>query len=264
MNILLRELKANRRSLLIWCASMAVGVLAGMAKYTAFSAGDASAELLDAFPETMRSLLGFGSFDVTEMAGFFAFLFLYIAVAAGLHAAILGSGIVAKEESDKTSEFLNTRPVSRAAVLIAKLSAAFLNLLILNAVTLVSSVAMVGKYNKGESVTAEIVLFFVSLLFVQTIFVTLGALIAAALKKTKSAVSLTVGAALLALIVTEITNLYGKLDFLKILTPFSYFSYERLVAGDGLSPVIAALSLLLIAVFTAMTYRFYKKRNFNV
>ncbi len=263
MNMVWRELKANRRSLIIWCASMAVGVLAGMAKYTAFSAGDASTEMLNALPKTIRALFGMGSLNVTTMAGFFAFLFLYIAVALGIHAAILGSGIIAKEERDKTSEFLMVRPVSRTAVITAKLFAAFLNIVILNTVTLLSSVVMVSKYNKGESITREILLFFVSLFFIQAIFMTLGAFIGAALKNVKSAVSLTVGVLLAAFTVTEITNIAEDLSFLKILSPFSFFSYERIVAGDGLSAIVAVLSLLIIAVLAALTYRFYNKRDFS-
>ena len=43
-----------------------------------------------------------------------------------------------------------------------------------------------------------------------------------------------------------------------------YFSYNRMIAGDGLNPGIAALSIFLVAVFTVFTYFFYKKRDLTV
>ena len=73
MNIFLRELKANRKALIIWSVCMVLFVLSGMSKYTAYSAGGASADLFAKMPFSLKALLGIGSFDVSTMPGFFAF-----------------------------------------------------------------------------------------------------------------------------------------------------------------------------------------------
>jgi ABC-2 type transport system permease protein len=153
MDIFIRELRANRKALIIWCASMVVGILAGMAKYTAYSSGGASSQAIKDLPQSMKALMGMGSLDVTTMSGFFALLFIYILVAAAIHAALLGSGIIAKEERDKTVEFLIVKPVSRSAVVTFKFMAALVNIVILNIVTLVSSLALVSAYNKENDIS---------------------------------------------------------------------------------------------------------------
>lgn len=264
MNIFTRELKANRKSLIIWCACMAVGVLSGMAKYTAYSGSGASPQVFDKLPQSMRALLGMGSLDVSTMPGFFGFLFFYIAVAVAFHAALLGSGILAKEERDKTTEFLYVKPVPRAAVISAKFLAALMNILILNLVTLVCSIGMVNVYNKGKDITGEIVLFFVSLLIIQLIFLSLGAMVSAVLKNPKSAGSISSGIVLMAFLIDEITNINSHLNALNLLSPFKYFSSSRIIAGNGFDAVIVLLSVLLAAVFTVLTYFFYRKRDLNV
>lgn len=264
MNIFIRELKANRKALIIWCVCMALGVLSGMAKYTAYSSSEASSQALKDLPQSMKALLGMGSFDVTTMSGFFAFLFLYIAVAAALHAALLGSGIIAKEERDKTTEFLIAKPVSRITVVTSKLLAALVNIVILNLVTLIASVSMVSAYNKGKDITGEVAVFLLSMFMIQLIFLSLGALISAIMRNPKGAGAVAAGVALVAYVITEITNLNDSLSILNVLSPFKYFSAGRIIDGNGLNPVIVLGSLLLAAAFSASTYFFYRRRDLNV
>lgn len=264
MNIFLREMKANRKALIIWCACMILGGLSGMTKYTVYSSGGASSQALKELPQSMKALFGMGTLDVTTMSGFFAFLFLYIVVAAAIHAALLGSGIVAKEERDKTTEFLMAKPVSRYAVITSKLLASLINILILNLVTFASSILMVAVYNKGKDISDEVALFFLSMFIIQLIFLSLGALISAILKNAKSAGSLASGAVLVAYVITEITNINDNLNILNVFSPFKYFSITRIVSGNGLNPGIVILSLLLVAAFSVSTYFFYAKRDLNV
>lgn len=264
MNIFIRELKANRKALIIWCACMALGVLSGMAKYTAYSAGGESSQALKDLPQSMKALLGMGSFDVTTMSGFFALLFFYIAVAAAIHAALLGSGIIAKEERDKTTEFLIVKPVSRTTVVTSKLLAALVNIVILNIVTLISSVSIVPAYNKGKDITSEVVVFLLSMFIIQLIFLSLGALISAFMKNPKGAGAVAAGVAVGAYVITEITNLNENLSALNVLSPFKYFSASRIIDGNGLNPAIVLGSLLLIAAFFVFAYFFYQRRDLKV
>jgi len=264
LNIFLRELRANRKALIIWSACMFLLVLSGMAKYAAYSSGGQSAAIFNDMPYSVKALLGMGSFDLTTMSGYFAMLFLYIELAVAIHAALLGAGIIAKEERDKTSEFLMIKPVSRNAVITAKLLAAFVNVAIVNIVTLIASVSMVSAYNKGNDITGEIILFMLSMFIVQLIFLSLGAASAAFMKKPKSAGSAAIGLLVMALIFAKITDLTDRLNFLNIFSPFKYFSYANIVNGKGLEVTIVILSLLLVAVLSFSAYFFYPKRDLMV
>lgn len=264
MNIFLRELRASRKALIIWSVCMFLGVLSGMSKYTTYSSGGAASQALTELPHSMRALFGMGSFNVSTMSGFFAFLFSYIVLAAAIHAALLGSGIIAKEERDKTSEFLMVKPVSRTAVITSKLLAALVNIVVINVVTLLSSFFLVAAYNKGKDISGEIAVFLLTMFIVQLIFLSLGALLSAFMKNPKASGATATSILLGSYVISKITDLANHLDFLNILSPFKYFSYTDIVSGDGISLVVVILTLLLIAAFSVSTYFFYQKRDLNV
>ncbi|MDD9150338.1 ABC transporter permease subunit [Sporolactobacillus sp. CQH2019] len=264
MNIFLRELKANRKALIIWSICMVLGVLSGMSKYTAYSSNGQNNALFNSMPYSLKALIGIGSFDVTKMSGYFAMLFLYIELTVAIHAILLGAGIIAKEERDKTTEFLIVKPLSRTSIVTAKLFAALVNIFVLNIVTLVSSVFMVAAYNKGADISGEIVRFMVSMFIVQLIFLSLGAALAAFIRNPKASGSLSAAVLLVSFVVSKITDLTDRLNFLNLLSPFKYFSYKDLAAGSGLGIGIIIPSLLLVAVFSALTYFFYRKRDLSV
>jgi ABC-2 type transport system permease protein len=239
-------------------------VASGMGKYTAYSSGGASSEVFNQLPDSLKALLGMGSLDVTVMSGFFAFLFLYIELTAAIHAVLLGSSIIAKEERDKTAEFLMVKPVSRTAIMTSKLLAALVNIIILNLVSLFSSIIMVDAYNKGEAITGEIVLFLFSMLIIQLLFLSLGALLAAFIRSSKASGALATGILFGSFVISKITDLADDLRFLNVLSPFKYFDYSRIADGHGLSLAIALFSLLVTALFSAFTYFFYRKREFGI
>jgi len=264
MNIFLRELRANRKALIIWSVCMFLLIASGMAKYTAYAAGGESNAVFNDLPYSLKALLGFGSLDVTTMSGYFAMMFLYIELAVAIHAIQLGADIIAKEERDKTTEFLMIKPVFRTSVITFKLIAALLNIIVLNIVSLVSSLAMVAAYNKGADISSEIVMFILGMFIVQLIFLSLGAALAEFMRNPKSSGSLATGILLVAFVVSKITDMTDRLNFLNLLSPFKYFNIYNLVAGNGLNLGIVILSLVLVAIFSVLTYTFYQKRDLNV
>ena len=264
MNIFLRELRFNRRALIIWCVCMAAGVAAGMSKYTAYSGSSAGLDVFKQMPYSVRALLGIGDLDVTKMPGYFAFLLLYLELAAAAHAVLLGSGIVSKEERDKTAEFLIPKPVSRLGLMGAKLLAALFNVVCVNLVTLVSSLAFVSKYNKGADISGEILNGMAALLIVQLIFLALGFFVAAFIRDARAAGAVS-GAVLVAtFVVAELTSVTDRLNFLNILSPFKYFSATRLASGSGPEPLNTVLSLALCAALSAAALARYRTRDLQV
>jgi len=134
----------------------------------------------------------------------------------------------------------------------------------LNIVLLVSSIVMVSAYNKGEDISSEIVMFNLSMLIVQLIFLSLGAALAAFIKKPKAAGSLSTGILLVAFVISKITDLTDSMNYLNLFSPFKYFSYTNIVEGNGLNVIITILSLVLVAIFIVLVYLFYQKRDINV
>lgn len=265
MNIFIRELKANRKSLIIWCIGVVFMVGSGMGKYAGLSAsGQSVNDLWAQMPKSLQVILGIGIFDLSTAIGYYGVLFLYLVVMATIHAVMLGSNIVAKEERDKTAEFLFVKPASRNRIITSKLLASIVNILIFNIVTLVSSIIMVEKYSKGEAVRAEILILMVGMFILQLIFLFIGTAVAALSKNPKAATSLSTGLLLITFILSVAIDMNSKIENLKYLTPFKYYEAKNLMFGGGFDVIFVILSVLIITALFTATYVFYKKRDLHV
>lgn len=258
-------MKANRKSLIIWCIGVVFMVASGMAKYSSLEGtGQSMNALMADMPKSLQAIMGTGSLDLSTPIGYFGVLFFYLAVMAAIHAAMLGSNILAKEERDKTVEFLLVKPISRTKMITSKLLAALVNILIFNLVTFASSAGMVQKYAEGEDIMGDIILLMVGMFILQLIFLVIGTAIAAVLKNAKKATSLATGILLLLFILSVAVDLNEKLEGLKFLTPFKYYDAKLVLEEGGFEPLYLVLSFLLLAVLTIVTFVFYRKKDMNL
>lgn len=265
MNIFIREMKAHRKSLILWCIGMLFMIVSGMSKYSYYvESGQSITELISNIPKTLRAILGFGDFDVTKASGFYGMLFLYLLVMATIHSSMLGANMISKEERDKTTEFLMVKPVSRTRIITSKLLAALANVLILNIVTLVLSIVIVGKYSGGEAVTGDIQILMVGMFILQMLFLFIGTGIASISKNPKIAASIATTVLLVAFILSIVVDMNSKLEGLKYITPFKYFEAQNVMYGGGLDPVFVILSFVLIIALVGVTYISYTKRDLKV
>ena len=264
MNIFIREMKAHGKGLIFWIIGMLFMIVASMGKYVATSNSGGLNEIMAKMPKSMQAIMGTGTFDLTKISGYYGILFLYIILIATVHGAMIGAGIISKEERDKTAEFLLVKPVSRNKIITAKLLAALVNILILNIVTLIISLITVKKYGNGEEVTPDIVILMIGMLVLQIIFMVIGTAIAAAFKNPKIATSMSTVILLITFLVSIMIDISSKIDWLKYLTPFKYFEAKNLMYGGGFDLIFVLLSMVMIGGLTTVTYIFYNKRDLNI
>lgn len=263
MNIFIREMKAHKKGLILWIIGMLFMIVASMGKYVATSNTGGLNAIMDKMPKSMQAIMGTGTFDLAKVSGYYGILFIYIILIATVHGGMIGADIISKEERDKTSEFLLVKPVSRKNIITSKLLAALVNIIILNILTLIVSLITVNKYGNGEEVTKDIIILMIGMLILQVIFMVIGTSIAAILKNSKKATSITTGILLTTFLMSLIIDITSKFQWLKYITPFKYFEAKNLMYGGGFNLVFLILSLLIIGALTTVTYIFYNKRDLN-
>lgn len=263
MNIFKREMKANRKSLIIWSVGVMFMVLSGMGKYSSLEGtGQSMNALMADMPKSLQAIMGTGSLDISKPIGYYGVLFLYLAVMAAIHAAMIGANIIAKEERDKTIEFLLVKPLSRSRMMTSKLLAALVQVIIINLVTFATSAGMLKKY--GDDTTGDITMLMIGMFILQLIFLAAGAAIASIYKKSKKAASLATGILLFTFILSIAIDLNAKLDVLKYFTPFKYFDAKVILLEGGLDGIYLGLSASIILILISAAYAFYRKRDMNV
>ena len=113
MNIFVRELKANLKSLLIWGGIVILFVSIGIAKFSAYEGNPEMLAILDQMPPALLEAFNFDAFNLTTITGFLGVMFIYFALLLSISAAMWGSDIISKEERDRTVEFSLTLPIPR-------------------------------------------------------------------------------------------------------------------------------------------------------
>ncbi|MCM3567101.1 ABC transporter permease subunit [Neobacillus mesonae] len=265
MNLFFREMKAARKSLILWCIGSFLMAASGMAKFEGLdSTGESLQQLVSTMPRSLQAVMGTGSLDLSTAVGYYGILFTYLLLMAAIHSLMLGAGIIAKEERGKTAEFLLSKPISRSRIMTAKLAAALVNVLIFNLVTFVFSVISVAKFAKTEDSISDLSLLMTGMFLVQLMFLAAGSGIAASGKKPKRAVSMGTALLLAAYILSIAIDLSQKLEFLQYLTPFKYFEAKRVLIDGGLDPVFILLSIGIVFILTIVAYISFNKRDIQV
>jgi ABC-2 type transport system permease protein len=264
MNIFLRELKANLKSLLIWSAIIALLIFMAGAKYSGFAGDPEMIKMLDTLPKAMLDAFSMTGFNLTTLSGFYGVMFIYFGLMAAIASAMWGSDIISKEERDKTVEFSLVLPVSRSRVVTAKALAALVNCIIFVFITWLVSLAVVQHYHPDQAFYDFLGLEMRAMFSIEMIFLAVGLLLGCAMKQYKRSASTAVAIILATYFMSVASSMQEKLDFLKYFTPFRYFDASQLFSTGKMDSTFLLLSAAIIVVCVAAAYWFYNKRDLYI
>jgi len=264
MNILVRELRANLKSLLIWCGITTLLIIIAVSKFSAFAGDPDMLVMLDSIPEPMMDALNMNTFNLTTLSGFFGVMFIYFGLLGAIAAAMWGSDIISKEERDKTVEFALVLPVSRGRVVTAKALAALVNCIAYVLFTWVVSLVAVRSYAPGADFHDFLGLEMQAMFAIEMVFLAVGLLLGCAMKQYKLSGSIAVGIILVTYFMSILTAMQENLDFLKYFTPFKYFDAGELYRSGQLNYSYVLLAAAIVVVCVAAAYRIYSRRDLYI
>jgi ABC-2 type transport system permease protein len=264
MNILIRELKANLKSLIIWSVIVILFVAVGTAKFSAYFGNPEMLKILDAMPPALIAAFSLTGFNLTTISGFVGLMFSYYALMLGIAAAMWGSDIISKEERDKTVEFSLTLPVTRSRVVTAKTLAALVNCIALLLITWGASIVSARPYQPDAAFYQFLSLLMLALFLLELVFLAIGILLGCAMKQYRRASSLAVSILLGTYFLSILVGLNKNLDFLKYLSPFTYFNALKMLNESRLDVVFVVLSLAIVAVSMVGAYLTYSRRDLYI
>lgn len=264
MNIFLRELRANLKSLLIWSAIITLLIMIAVAKFSAFAGDPDMLKMLDSMPPAMLDALNMRTFNLTTLSGLYGVMFIYFGLMGAIAAGMWGSDIISKEERDKTVEFSLVLPVSRNRVITAKALAALVNCIGFVLITWAVSLVAVQSYNPDKAFLDFLVLEMRAMFSIELIFLAIGLLLGCAMKRYKLSGSTVVGIILVTYFMAIASDMHEKLDFLKYLSPFKYFDAGELFRNGRMEGTNLLLSAAIIVVCVAAAYLTYNKRDLYI
>jgi ABC-2 type transport system permease protein len=266
MNIFLRELRTGRRSLLVWATVIAGLNVLIMAVYPSFAADAARLEeFIALYPEAFAKAFGLDRLNVADPVGFYAMEgYAIVVLFGGIYAAILGASILAKEEDEKTIEYLLALPVTRCQVLTGKVLAVVANLALFNlivaAVTYLGFVAFVTR----DYSASTLVLLFTAPFLAHLTFAALCLLLSLFWTRRRAAYSVSIGLVVGTYFLNVIALLTDDFRWLGWLSPFKYVDAADIVAGQSLDGLYVFILLAAAVLAVGATYLLYTRRDITV
>lgn len=262
MNIFIKEFKSYLLPLIIWVVALVTVHGVASIEFDVFQGDESIAAAMEQF-ESLFQALGTSPQDITTPAGFLSILSIYISLPLAIYSGLLGSGIISKEEKNKTAEFLFTLPVSRRKVLFNKLYVAITNSVLINVLLMGSIVILYGRFNPDKDFYIFLRNIAIGTLILQLIFLSIGVALSSVLKYYKKSGSLTVIVLTSSFLLNILLGFVEDLDFLKYISPFNYYTPDLMMAGN-FEPVFLILSVLIVASGIFSLFYFYPKRDLYI
>jgi len=266
MNLFLHEMKQYWKYLLFWGLGIVAMVGGGMGKFTAlYDAGDTSiTDVFNQLPKAFLALFGMVNLEVTSLSGFYGVINFYLVIMGAIFAIILGAGILAKEERDKTAEFLLVKPVTRTWVLGQKLAAGLIYVLAFVGIDYLVSVAIIAKVAPNEDISTELFLMMVGLTLVMLAFYCLSFGLSGALKNNTKASMIMISVMGASYIGTVLYDMIENSEWLRPALIFKYFPNDEVIRTLSLDPMYVGLTVVWIIVGLALAFVRFPRRDIHI
>ncbi|MHB8126389.1 MAG: ABC transporter permease subunit [Desulfitobacteriaceae bacterium] len=263
MNIYLHELKAYRKSTIIWTCTLTAMVILFLLIFPAFTKDVADfKKILGGLPEGLRKAIGLSLENVFSILGFYSYVFAYITLCGSIQAMNLGTSILSKEIRDKTADFLLTKPVSRTDIMTAKLLAALTSLVITNVIYLIVSSIIASAVTSEAYNVKTFLMISLTLFFIQLMFLSLGVLISVFIPKIKSVISISLSVVFGFFIINMLDSVIGD-QAIRYITPFKYFDNTYIIKNASYETSFVILEIVWIIVALGMSYFIYSQKDIH-
>lgn len=266
MNLYLRELKRNSKSLIIWTIVLSALILMLMSIYPSMAKDSENFnELMKTFPKELMDAFNMGEIDFSEVFGYYSVEgYLFVTLFGGIFAILLGSGILSKEQGDKTIEFLLSKPILRKEIVTSKLLALLTNIVILNIFLSLSLFLSIKIFDDNEMNTKIFMLLCIAPFILQLSFGTFGFFISLFMKKSRQILSASLGVVLSMYFLSIIYNVSDKFEFLKYFTFFEYVNAASIINDEKIKGIYLLIFLIVNVLLIGMTYVVYEKKDITV
>lgn len=262
MNIIKRELRSSVISIVVWSLAFFFMAYASIIKFDSIlSTGPEVMALLDHMPRIVLALFNMVDLDLTSLPGYFAVVANILLIMASTHGLFLGIRLFAKEEQEKTADFLLTKPRSRNYIYLSKIMAGVLIVLILQLVLFLCNWNALGSHLPD----AWHLLIHYTAVFavIHLLFLSLGILLINVLPRGKAE---SVGLIILLAnyLIPVIADMSDTLYVIKEFFPFNMFLHEEMANAGGLQLFKLMILILALIGFLVLGQRKFEKKDIYV
>lgn len=262
MVLYMHEMKMNLKSLILWTLCVGGVCFGCILLYTSLE--DSIQEIADVYSNmgSMSVALGMDKMSLATLTGFYATeIAMMHGLGGAMFAAVLGIGMLSKEEAGHTTEFLNVLPVGRSRIFSQKYMAVVSNIFIFNLVCFI--LYILGFLLMNEEISGkEMVLYHFAQLVMQIELATVCFMISAFTKKNLMGAGL--GLVILMFAADMMCRIIPAIEDMKYITPFYYSNAADIFTEGSIDNVMFGIGLGIIVITFVMAGIRYGKKDFAV
>lgn len=251
MTLIKHELRQGWKSLLIWTISIGFFVAICVFMYPEMGSEMENVDDLFSSMGAFTAAFGMDRLNFGTLIGFYAVeCGNILGIGGSFFASLIGISILAKEEKERTAEYLLTHPVSRTQIITEKLASVMMQIVIMNAVIFIltiSSITLIGEDIPWQ----EICLLHLAYFLIQIELAGICFGISAFLRH--SGLGIGLGIAAVMYFLNIVANISESAEFLKYITPFGYAEGADIVSDVSLDTgkVLIGMGFAVIAIIFA-------------
>lgn len=265
LNLYTKELKRNRKNLIIWSAIVVGFTMMILAIFPSMEGmGDDITKLMEKMPKELSKGLGVDEGTWGSILGFYGTYYgIYIILLVGIFTASTGATIISKEEKDGTSEFLMTKPISRKTIFFSKMMSLFTLTLIIYVIQTVTALIGFAAFGNGKVDWSAMSIMHLNGLVLILFFTCTGVLVSMFFTPKKNFMGMIVGIIFGSYFLNAMAKASTSVEWLGYISPFHYLEIsaknpDYTINYFGLFALIAiGVSLLLFS------FKVYSKRDIN-
>ncbi len=260
-----RELKINFKSLIIWIIVVISILLIVFLMYPTISSNSSEININDIvqiMPETLLSAFNIDLVDISSIDGFFKTEgMILLMLIYSIYSAQLGASILLKEESDKTIEYLYSKPISRKKILTSKIIAGLINVTIF--IISISVFITIGLLVSDVSIK-DVLLLNISLLIPSILLFLITLYVSTFFRKTKQMNAISYGIVFLSYFANMFSGMSENIEWLKYFSVYTLADIRNQVANNKFNDIhIMIFGIVFIIIILLVNINYNKKEYLN-
>ena len=261
MTLLKHELKQGAKTLAIWTAS--IGFLIAICLFLFPEMKGEMDNVSDMFSSmgSFTAAFGMDRLNFGTLIGFYAVeCGNILGLGGAFFASLIAVSALAKEEKERTAEFLLSHPVSRVSVISSKLAGLVVQIVVMNVVIFALSAACIAIIGE-EPAWKEICLLHLAYFLLQLELAGICFGLSAFLRRGSLGIGL--GIAAMMYFLNIIANISEKAEFLKVITPFGYAEGADIVSNASLDGKLILIGMAFALIGVAAAYFWYSRKDIH-
>lgn len=259
MTLLKHELKQGFKTLAIWTAS--IGFLIAICLFLFPEMKGEMDNVSDMFASmgSFTAAFGMDRLNFGTLIGFYAVeCGNILGLGGAFFASLIAGSALAKEEKERTAEFLLSHPVSRVSVISSKLASLVVQIVVMNVVIFALSAACIAIIGE-EPAWKEICLLHLAYFLLQLELAGICFGLSAFLRRGSLGIGL--GIAAIMYFLNIIANISEKAECLKFITPFGYAEGADIVSNGSLDGKLILIGMAFALTGVAAACFWYSRKD---